>query len=193
MVVTDRGMAGDLVEVVSAAVEAGARLVLLREKDLPRAQRRELALRLPGRLILATDEPERDASLAEGIGAVGLHLSGASRSRRVAGNGLAWGRSCHSAADVEQAEAEGAAWVTLSPIFATTSKPGYGPALGTEALRAIPNLPTYALGGVTPRNAKACVEAGAAGVAVMGAVMRAADPGAVVRRLLAEVGETVRA
>jgi thiamine-phosphate pyrophosphorylase len=87
-------------------------------------------------------------------------------------------------------------YATLSPIWATASKPGYGPALGIEGLAkavvAVPELPVYALGGVMPGRASACIEAGAAGVAVMGAVMGAPDPAAVVRVLLAELGETGR-
>ncbi len=84
--------------------------------------------------------------------------------------------------------AAGADYVTLSPIFLTGSKPGYGPALGPAALARIARrvgLPVLALGGVGPENARACLSAGAAGVAVMGGVMRAADPGAAVRELLA--------
>jgi thiamine-phosphate pyrophosphorylase len=48
-------------------------------------------------------------------------------------------------------------------------------------------LGVYALGGVTPATAAACLAAGAVGVAVMGSVMRAPDPGAVVRALISEV------
>ena len=195
MVVTDRRMAGDLPRVLAAAVEGGARLVLFREKDLAPAERLALIRQLPAglRLILGTDDPDADASLAEGIGAVGLHLSAASRSRRGAGNGVRWGRSCHSVRDVRAARDQGAAWATLSPIWATRSKPGYGPALGLGPLRSLPALPTYAFGGIGPSRAAACIAAGATGIAVMGAVMRARDPGAVVRGLLAELGETVRA
>jgi thiamine-phosphate pyrophosphorylase len=76
----------------------------------------------------------------------------------------------------------------LSPIFASPSKPGYGPALGTDALASLP-LPCFALGGVTATNAAACLAAGAAGIAVMGAVMTAADPAAAVRELLALVAD----
>jgi thiamine-phosphate pyrophosphorylase len=93
------------------------------------------------------------------------------------------GRSCHSAAELAAAAAEGCDYATLSPIFPSASKPGYGPALGVDALRDAP-LPVYALGGVDPTNARTCVEAGAVGVAVMGYVMRAADPALAVQELL---------
>ena len=50
------------------------------------------------------------------------------------------------------AAGEGCDYATLSPIFVSASKPGYGPALGVGALRDAP-LPVYALGGVDPSNA----------------------------------------
>ncbi len=77
-------------------------------------------------------------------------------------------------------------------MFATSSKPGYGPPLGLAGLaagcRAAPSLPVLALGGVDRDTVGRCVAAGASGVAVMGAVMGAADPRAVVRALVAAVG-----
>ncbi len=89
------------------------------------------------------------------------------------------------------AAAAGADYVTLSPVFESASKPGYGPCLGPESLRAaaarVP-VPVVALGGVTAANAGSCLGAGAAAVAVMGPVMRAADPGAAVAELLAAIG-----
>jgi len=151
---------------------------VLREKHLDPEARRELAAVLAallgpvhGLLVVASDST---------IPADGVHLSQADRfpeppPRRV-------GRSCHSAHEVVRAAAEGCQWATLSPVFATVSKPGYGPALGPGAL-AGHVLPVWALGGVDPTNAGTCVAAGASGVAVMGAVMRASDPAAVVSDL----------
>ena len=85
----------------------------------------------------------------------------------------------------------GAAYATLSPVFPTAPKPGYGPPLGLAGLarlaRTVPDLPVYALGGIDAASAAACRGAGAAAVAVMGAVMRAAEPEAATRELLAAV------
>jgi thiamine monophosphate synthase len=99
------------------------------------------------------------------------------------------GRSCHSATEVATAAEEGFDYAMLSPYALTESKPGYGPPLGPEGFGDLP-LPTYALGGITPDNAAEAVTAGAHGVAVMGAVMRAEEPAEVVRDLLAALGTT---
>ena len=88
--------------------------------------------------------------------------------------------SAHSTEEVFAAAEAGADAVTLSPIFASASKPGYGPALGLERLAevaAVSPLPVIALGGIEDEGSvRACLDAGAAAVAVMGAAMRAADP-----------------
>ena len=178
LLLTDRSQvpAGrTLVEVVRAAVDGGAERVVLREKDLSRDQRRALAEEL--RAFVPTLFVASDAT----IESAGVHLAAADsmpapRPRLV-------GRSCHSADELELAATEGCDWATLSPIFASSSKPGYGPALGVDALGSAP-LPVYALGGVDPTNARACLAAGAAGIAVMGFVMRADDPAVAVKELL---------
>jgi thiamine-phosphate pyrophosphorylase len=178
LVLTDRSLVPpgrSLVDVVRAAVEGGATQVVLREKDLPRVERVALAGEL--RTFVPVLLVASDAS----VGADGVHLAAADsfpidRPRVV-------GRSCHSRADLEQAAREGCDYATLSPIFESPSKPGYGPALGLDALPGAP-LPVYALGGVDPANARSCLDAGAAGVAVMGYVMRADDPAVAVKELL---------
>ena len=61
------------------------------------------------------------------------------------------GRSCHDAAELRAAAAEGADYATLSPIFRPISKPGYGPPLGLSRLADLcagAGLPVYALGGI---------------------------------------------
>ena len=81
----------------------------------------------------------------------------------------------------------GADYVTVSPVFVTASKPGYGPALGLDGLARITGQSpgaVIALAGITADNSARCLAAGARGVAVMGNVMRAADPGATVEALL---------
>lgn len=169
-------------EVVAAAVEGGARAVLLREKHLGTAERACLAAEL--RLLLARADGLLLVASDASLPADGVHLAASDSVPRGAPRRL--GRSCHSAADVARAAGEGCSYATLSPIYPTASKPGYGPPLGPGALAGHP-IPVWALGGVTASNARACIEAGAAGVAVMGMVMRAADPAAAVTAILAAI------
>ena len=178
LVLTDRTQCDrPLVDVVAAAVDGGARGVVLREKDLPDAERRRLADELHP-LLQAVGGLLVHAGLAGSAGADAVHLSGSDpfpseRPPLV-------GRSCHSGEEVARAAAEGCDYVTVSPVFLTASKPGYGPALGLDGLGALVTAgapPAYALGGVGPGDVRACLAAGAYGVAVMGTAMR--DPGTV--------------
>ena len=191
LVLTDRCQAVrlGLVATVAAAVEAGARAVVLREKDLPRLAREELAAALQavlapvgGVLVLAGP----DVGLARATGAQGVHL-GAADPWPVERHGLMVGRSCHDQAEVRAATDEGADYASVSPVLPSPSKPGYGPALGMGGLRAMTaatDLPLFALGGVSEGSAADCLAAGAAGVAVMGEVMASEDPATAVARLL---------
>ncbi|MET7751324.1 thiamine phosphate synthase, partial [Micromonospora sp. NPDC005367] len=112
-----------LAEVVAAAVAGGVRWVVLREKDLPRVERAALACELRailadvhGRLVVAGPDPlDGDA--------VHLPAAGPYPPPRV---GLA-GRSCHDEAELLRLTTED--YVTISPVYPTRSKPGYGPPL----------------------------------------------------------------
>jgi thiamine-phosphate pyrophosphorylase len=113
-------------------------------------------------------------------GADGVHLcaDGSVAAARDAGATLV-GISTHDLDELRRAHGAGADYATYSPIFPTVSKPGYGPALGIEALRAAAReiaLPVVALGGIELLNARACIDAGAQAVAVLGAFAHAADP-----------------
>lgn len=175
VVLTDRRLAaGSLVSVVAAAVRGGAAWVILRERDLPYAVRRALADELrsmlpPGRLIVAGPDP---------LGGDAVHLAEADPwpARGVA----LVGRSRHDVVFPSEED-----YVTLSPVFPTSTKPGYGPALGPgEAARWAGSVPWLALGGIdSAARVAACARAEAAGIAVLGAVMRARDPEQVAREL----------
>lgn len=179
-------------EVVSAAHDSQGLLgppvgVVLREKDLPAGERARLATAMRAcapYLIVASD-----VALARAAGADGVHLAANDRwppQLRHDTGAIVVGRSCHDAADVVDAARHGATYATLSPIFPTSSKPGYGPALGPGVL-SDHAVPIFALGGIEPGRAVRCLGAGASGVAVMGAVMDADEPAAVVVTLLEEI------
>lgn len=169
LVLTDRSQTTrPLVDVIADVVDAGARAVVLREKDLLETQRARLATRL--RRIL---EPVGGLLVVAGARGRAVHLSARDAFPRVRPTLV--GRSCHGPDEVASAGFEGCDYVTLSPVFATSSKPGYGPALGSTGLgrlAAVAAPPVYALGGVQPPDVASCLAAGAVGVAVMGPLMR---------------------
>jgi len=191
VLVTDRRAAEaqgrTLVSTVATAVEAGARAVLLREKDLPAPRRLGLAQEL--RHVMAGSGARlgiaSDPNLAVCVDSDWVHLSATDP---FPPGQLLVGRSCHDLVEVCKAASEGCGYVTVSPVAPSASKPGYGPALGAERLaeicQAAAPLPVYALGGVNAANAESWLTAGAEGVATMGAVMAAADPVIATHQLL---------
>ena len=196
VVVTDRAIAAaagrPLDVVVAAALDGGAGAVLLRDKDLAAGERRLLAEHL--RSLTAATGAELwvagDADLAAAVGAEAVHLAAADPWPDAV-DGLRRGRSCHSPGELQAAERAGADRATYSPVFTTASKPGYGPPLGLDGLaagcRVVPGLAVVALGGIGPGRARAGIEAGAAAVALMGAVRGAQVP-ATVGRSVADEG-----
>lgn len=185
LVLTDRHQLPDgqgLVETVARCAEAGATTVVLRELDLREHRRSALADALAGYVRVISAHTAFASS-------AGVHL--AADQPLSDAEDLVHGRSCHDEEEVARAAAEGAAWLTISPVASTPSKPGYGPPLGTDGVRravaVADGTPVFALGGVEASSVADLRSAGAHGVAVLGVVMRAADPGVVVSGLLAEL------
>lgn len=184
-------------EAAAQAVAAGVRLVQLREKQLVDAEFLELAQELRrltaayGARLLINSR----LHVAQAVEADGVHLPSAAsiaEARRVLGPQALIGSSAHSAEELRRAEAEGADFATLSPVFPPHSKSSPVPALGLERFAQLVRstcLPVYALGGVDPQNARDCLAAGAFGIAVVGALMSAPDIPAVVSRFLELLGE----
>lgn len=199
LVITDRYQTRTSLEEVAGGLFAGGcRWLSLREKDLAAADRLALLRRLIalGATWRARVTVHDDVAAAAAAGAAGVHLPAqgdARAARRLLGNEALIGQSAHNADEVERAAAAGADYVTLSPIFATISKPGYGPALGVAILGQAWPLPVLALGGIDASNAGQCLAAGADGVAVMGSAMRAADPRGFMADLLAGMGARLAA
>jgi thiamine-phosphate pyrophosphorylase len=185
VVLTDRTRCDDLPATVAAAVRGGADAVVFREKDLPPDERRALGEQVAEAAAGAELAVASDLGLAAELGATTVHLAAADP---WPDTDLAVGRSCHDAVELSDAADHAADYVTVSPVFATSSKPGYGPPLALDGLADLAMrspVPVLALGGVDPTNAADCLAAGATGVAVMGGVMAAHDPEAAVRDLLA--------
>jgi thiamine-phosphate pyrophosphorylase len=194
LLVTDRAQARrPLAEIIAAALTGGCRWVSLREKDLPEDEQVPLfrgllpiAHRHGARLVL-----HGEAALAKLAGADGVHLpagSDAAAARALLGSAKLVGVSIHTVPEAEAIDPQAADYALAGPAFETPSKPGYGPEIGRKGLSEIARaarVPVLAIGGLNTARVGEVMAAGCAGVAVMGGVMRAADPGQEVRGLIA--------
>ena len=191
--VTDRtrSASGDLVETVSAAVEAGVRMVQLREKDMPAGQLLDLARRLrvvtEGKSLLIVND-RLDVALLSGADGVqlGEEAMSVAEARKLIGPNLLIGSSVHSVEGAVAAESNGADFLVLGAIFETTTHPGVetgGLAL-VEAVTRRVRLPVLGIGGITPANVRSVIDAGASGAAVITAISMSPDPRAALRDLM---------
>lgn len=169
-----------LVDVTSELLDAGVTAIQLREKDLSDAELlrlaqpiAELCQNYEAKLFINTS-----IRIAQSVGATGGHLPAntgpVSAMKTQIRDNFCIGCSVHCLDTARKREAEGADFVTYSPIYPTASKPGYGPAVGVERLSEVAQgvkLPVFALGGITPARVSECLAAGAFGVAVMSGVM----------------------
>jgi thiamine-phosphate pyrophosphorylase len=201
IVITDAPMASpqQLSDVVADAVAAGAPCIQLRDK---RATARDLleqanillpVVRAGGALLIINDRLD----VAMLAGADGVHLGPddlpVREARRVAPPGFIIGRSTDDPILARQAGKDGATYIGCGAVFGTTSKPGAGDErIGTERLDEVAQaarIPVVGIGGITTANVALVADTAAAGAAVIGAVMMAADVGPVVRSLLAPFGK----
>jgi thiamine-phosphate pyrophosphorylase len=191
-----------LIHTVVEAVQAGVDLVQIREKDLETRELVKLAecaveaAKGTGSSIIVNDR--MDVALA--VGAAGVHLGTQSIPVRAVGEVLKdrsdtqqfiVGASCHSLGEALEAESAGADYLLLGPIFETPSKAPYGPPLGLAKLQegaARVKIPLLALGGISVDRVKACLEAGASGIAGIRIFQEAASLAARVRELRRELG-----
>jgi thiamine-phosphate pyrophosphorylase len=201
LIVTDRRQARrPLAEIVGAALAAGCRFVSLREKDLPQDEQILLARSL---LALTHRHGARlmlhgDAALAKLAGVDGVHLPAggdAAAARELLGPGKLIGLSIHTATEAAAIDPSFVDYAVAGPAFETPSKPGYGPEIGRKGLRemAAARVPVLAIGGINAARVGEVIAAGCAGIAVMGGVMRASDPGTEVRALAASLNGALAA
>lgn len=196
LVVTDRRLAHPrpLVDVVDAALAAGCRAVQLRDKEGSSRELLEMALELRtltrqyGALLFVNDRV--DVALA--AGADGVHLGPGDLPvqavRERVGDALLLGYSTDDPEAGRRAVAAGADYLGCGAVFGTTTKDVGDEAIGAGRLdqvaRAV-TVPVVGIGGITPENVAVVAQTAASGVAVVGSVMGAPDPGAAVRALLA--------
>jgi thiamine-phosphate pyrophosphorylase len=179
--------------VIESALRAGARAVQLRDKlastrSLTAVARDLLPLtRGHGALLFINDRV--DVALA--VEADGVHLGPddppIAAIRPYAPPGMLIGYSTDAPDEALNAEAAGASYIGCGAIWGTSTKDVRGEAIGLDRLRQVAEavqIPVIAIGGVTPERVPEVLAAGAAGAAVVGAVMKAADPEAAVKALL---------
>jgi thiamine-phosphate pyrophosphorylase len=184
--ITDTAHTGidDLESRVRAALDGGARVIQYRDKTTDTTRRHREASRLV-ELCRAYRVPllvNDDVELALAVGADGVHLgredAGLDEARRRLPADALIGCSCYNRFDLaERAAAHGADYVAFGSFFASPTKPRAVPASPDLLRRARDelDLPAVAIGGITPENGAALVDAGAAMLAVISAVFDAPD------------------
>jgi thiamine-phosphate pyrophosphorylase len=189
--VTDRHAtrSRDLVAIVAEAAGAGAPAVQVREKDLARGELLGLCRRLRDvtRAAGARLFVNGDVEIAREVGADGVHRPHSLIILPEDAEGLQVAGSTHSPIEARQAQDDGLDFIVFGPVYDTPSKRHYGPAQGLEALRQVVDavsIPVLAIGGITPERVGEVRAAGAAGVAVISAVLTAESPALATRRFL---------
>ncbi|MDP2158478.1 MAG: thiamine phosphate synthase [Nitrospirota bacterium] len=185
--ITDRKLfetSDAMLEAIEKALQGGVKAVQLREKDL---ETREL-LCLASRMRALTARYGAELYINDRVdialvaGADGVHLGRTSipvQAARQASEGrLMIGVSTHSVQEAQQAQADGADFVTLGPVHETPSKVQYGkpiglPVLGEAATNCM--IPVFAIGGITIGGIQEVLEQGAFGAALISAILTAED------------------
>ena len=171
-----------LVELARAWAEGGVDSVQVRERDLPLVELQPLAARIVEAVRAAKSRTRvlvnGPAQLALDAGADGVHLHANAGPAAVRAAQQVYARAnlepvisaaCHTPDEIRQAT--GASLLLFSPIFEKVTEQGTTRGQGLAALRAAVDLanpvPVLALGGITEKNAAACVQNGAAGIAAI--------------------------
>lgn len=184
----------DDLSLLSDLAAAGIDGFQVRDKDVTTRELVELtrvvqaAVRPAGATLVVDDR--LDVALA--TGADGVHLGADDLPVELATQAapvLLVGVTCRDRADVERAAAAGAAYAGFGPVFATSSKSGLPEPLGPGAVAAACGvLPLVAIGGIGAGRVAPVLDAGAHGVAVLGAIWREPDPVAAAKELVRELG-----
>jgi len=169
-------------DVTQALIDGGVDVIQVRAKELSHAKRVELTravISAVGRHevpVIVND----DIDAARETGAAGVHLGqedfAAVTREQLTGLRII-GISTHSLPQAQQAERDGADYIGVGPVFATGTKPGVKP-VGVELVRQVAGeieIPFFAIGGITLENIDSVLAAGATRVAVVSAILNAAN------------------
>ncbi len=191
--------ARSLREIMDHAAAAGARYFQYRNKSgsMKAAYDEALPLRNRARDLGVTFIVNDRCDLALAVEADGVHLGQRdlpyAEARKVMGGDKLIGLSTHTAEQVQIAEQLRPDYIGFGPVFTPVSKQDHDPVVGiagVKHIRAITSLPVVAIGGIQLNQVEAVMRAGADGVAVISAVLGAADVGEAVRDLLAAIERT---
>jgi len=200
-VITPEGEDAEVLRLVDAALQGGADVVQVRQKDA--SDRRALGLarevvarcREAGATCLVNDR----VHVALASGADGVHVGDddlpVPEVRRLMGGGAVIGATARTPRGARARLEEGASYVGVGPVYATTTKDGLPGPIGPQALAAVVaavDIPVVAIAGVTAAKVPELLAAGVRGVAVVGAIAAATDPVAATRELV-EALTTARA
>jgi thiamine-phosphate pyrophosphorylase len=182
----------DLVSVVAECLDAGLRMLQVREKDLARPDLLSLcrSLRALTRRVGARLYVNGDIEVAREVRADGLQRPHDRLILPAEAQGLTIGASVHGVVEAMEVEREGADFLVFGPVYDTPSKRGYGPPQGLAPLAKVVesvSIPVYAIGGITPERVREVRTTGAAGVAVISAILSADSPADATRRFLDEL------
>lgn len=195
LVVTDRHQTKGrpLVPLLQQVLTAGTSAIQLRERDL--SARKLVTLAREVQAVTASSKSQLlindrvDVALA--LEGVGVHLRSNSLplpvARQMLGAQRLLGISVHAVEEAVQAEAAGADYIVLGPIYETPSKQTFGPPLGIHTLEkacTLVRVPIIGIGGVTAVRAREMRGAGAFGAAVITAILGADDVESAMRELL---------
>jgi thiamine-phosphate pyrophosphorylase len=192
-----------LADVVAAAVHGGVTAVQLRAKSATTLELLELARNLnavcrEANVPFIVNDRVDVALAAEADGAHVGHIGEEDLSphdaRRLLGPEAIVGVSVGTPQEAHSATSQGASYVSAGPMFATSTKSNAGPAAGEGLLRGVrvvTRLPLVVIGGITPERARALFAAGADGVCVGAAILRAPDPESAARAFIEHGGAGV--
>jgi thiamine-phosphate pyrophosphorylase len=196
--VTDRklSLGRSLLDVIKPAVEGGVTVVQLREKEVDSREfyREALGIKeyLDSRDIPLIINDRVDIALA--IDAAGVHLGQEDLpivvARKILGPGKIIGASVFTPDEAMQAEAMGADYLGLSPIFVTSTKPELTNQLGVEGIgpiRRATRLPLVGIGSMNETNAFSVIRAGLDGIAVVSAICCKPDACAAAEKIMKEI------
>jgi thiamine-phosphate pyrophosphorylase len=184
---------GTLVDRVAAAVRGGATSVQVRLKTVSPREVVEMTRAIMASTAVPVIVNDR-ADIALAAGAAGVHVGEAdlpvAAIRRFAPENFIIGASLGS--DMELANAKGADYVGIGPVFGSDSKSDAGVAIGVagfERLAALVEVPAVAVGGITADRALQITVHGAVGVAVINSIFRADDPELATRQIADAIGK----